>query len=1490
MSSLNINNKKRDEELSTISGVQFGVLSPEEIVRRSVVNITETTLYDSSGEPKFGGLFDPRMGVIERKKRCKTCEQTYVLCPGHFGHIELAKPVFNLQFKDYIRKILQCVCIRCSKLLVDKNDPAIKSIVNNKKPIERLDAIKNKVKTKVCGVLSTNKTDENTHGCGAVQPKYPQEEIEYIFAEWSHETNENGTVKKEQQKLTAEIVLHILKRISKEDAYVLGFSEDWCLPHWLICTVLPVVPPSVRPSVKMYNNQRSEDDITHKYNDILKHNNSLKEKLKNTDTPEDQIISWTNLIQYDVGTLMDNEQKGLPICTSRGGRSLKGFKQRLHGKEGRIRSNLMGKRVDFSARSVISPDANLNIEELGVPIKIAMNLTYPEIVNKYNIDKMYKLIRNGPKIYPGAKTWVKKNPENGDGRTRSLEYIQDVSSIVLNYGDVVNRHLLDGDVVLFNRQPSLHKMSMMAHKIRVMEGKTFRLNVDVCKPYNADFDGDEMNMHVPQSIQTAIELKYLAAVPKQIISPSSNSPIIVPSQDNLLGLYKITNDNVYFTQKEFMNLFVGVDDFDGTIPTPEINTESMVRWTGKQAVSVILPPINIINSKITIEKGILKKGSIEKKMSSLIVHIIFKDFGYKVAQRYLNNLQKIITRYMVRSGFSVGISDLIVPNDMRDRNEDIIINCKKEVVDIARQIHLNIFENVSKGVSELYEAKIQSLLGKTTKKIESETEKVLTKDNRVNFMVKSGSKGKATNICQMSCLLGQQMVDGKRIALGFANRSLPHYQKYDNGIESKGYVVNNFKDGLTPQEFFFHAMAGREGLIDTAVKTAKSGYIQRKLIKTTEDLKANHDYTVRNSNESIVQFIYGDDGFNSIYLEKQNFNHLILVKQEFLDNNIYLSNDIKWDSFMTKKAVDKMKSIKKNEEMFTEYNDYVLLMIKNLHDKIKSYVMKNNKPIDDISSDYTIFFPINFGRILQQLKITYKLNQKNKSDIDPIYIINMYKKLVDDCKINGNTNTLLQLLLIDKISPLYLLRDLRITRVAFDYLINMIYIKFHKSLVQGGEMVGPIAAQSIGEISTQLTLNTFHYAGVGEASNVNQGVPRLEELLNVGSKIKQPQLIIYLNEEYRKELATAEQVKYNLELVKIGDLIKSDAIYLEPSNNIDDVLQEDKDIMKIYSIFSELDNQYQSIPNNPWIIRLEFNHREMVEKNITMDEIYTVLNQQLNNSSIMFSDDNSGKLIFRMRLEFDSNKQNVDDDIQLLTKKIEEIKEIPIKGLEGIEKIYRPKENHTLIVPDGDLFKMDKEYYLETSGGDLFDVLIKDYVDSNRTTSINIVEIYQVFGIEAARWALEYQLNDVMTKSDSFTSPRNIGLLSDAMTYRGKIMAANRNGINQSDNDIGPLAKSSFEETTEQLKIASIFGSYDNINGVSSNIMVGQIPKCGTGDTKIILDEDKLIQTETPTTSKETFNIEEILQTNDYCDDNVDIAFDINNIDSDNVNLMSLNI
>ena len=416
--------------------------------------------------------------------------------------------------------------------------------------------------------------------CNFVQPsKFVKEGLAKIFAEWKDSSSTTNSVR---EHLNPERIHRMFKRITDEDCAIMGFDKNWCRPDWLICTVLPVCPPAVRPSVRQHTGQRSEDDITHKLIDIIKVNNNLKKKMEIKSTPAETIEGFWEYLQYNVATYVDNEIPNVTECRHRSGRALKVIVQRLKGKEGRIRGNLMGKRVDFSARTVITPDPNIKIDQLGVPLKIAKNLTYPEIVNKYNIARLTKMIRNGPDIYPGAKS-IKKI---SDGSSKSLLYI-DRENIELEIGDIVHRHLIDDDNVLFNRQPSLHKMSMMAHRVKVMKHNTFRLNVSVTTPYNADFDGDD-EYNVPQSIQTSIELRQLARVPLQIISPRTNAPLIKPVQDTMLGIYRITNDNVFFTEKEMMNMLVNIESFDGNLPEPAV-TEPFKRWTGYQLLSLILP-------------------------------------------------------------------------------------------------------------------------------------------------------------------------------------------------------------------------------------------------------------------------------------------------------------------------------------------------------------------------------------------------------------------------------------------------------------------------------------------------------------------------------------------------------------------------------------------------------------------------------------------------------------------------------------------------------------------------------------------------------------------------------------------------------------------------------------------------------------------------------------------------------------------------------------
>ena len=520
-----------EPETKNVKSVQFSILSPQEIRNRSVVEITKHETYDKD-VPIVKGLFDIRMGTTEMGRLCGTCNQDNINCPGHFGHIELARPVYHYHLIDYVPKILSCVCLNCSKLLLNKDDELVQNILK-KPPKTRFEMLYNlSQKVKRCG----DGENGNLDGCGYKQPdKYKIVAMKGIDAVWTKlviDDSNSSSIKK--QNLQIEQIKTVFEKITDEDCKYMGLSEMWCRPEWLICSCLPVPPPSVRPSVKQDNSQRMDDDLTHKLQDIIKTNNIVSTKIKNDKI--DDIDNWTSVLQYHIATLIDNElSSGVIPSTHRSGRPLKSIRQRLKGKEGRIRNNLMGKRVDFSARSVITPDPNIELDQLGVPQKIANNLTYPEKVNNINFNKLNQLLEKGYNVWPGIKSIIKK-----DSKMVITLNDNNINNIELEIGDIVNRNIMDGDYVLFNRQPSLHKMSMMAHRVKVMKGNTFRLNVSVTPPYNADFDGDEMNMHVPQSITSVCELKNLVSVKYQIVSPRENKPIITIVQDTLLGINKLS--------------------------------------------------------------------------------------------------------------------------------------------------------------------------------------------------------------------------------------------------------------------------------------------------------------------------------------------------------------------------------------------------------------------------------------------------------------------------------------------------------------------------------------------------------------------------------------------------------------------------------------------------------------------------------------------------------------------------------------------------------------------------------------------------------------------------------------------------------------------------------------------------------------------------------------------------------------------------------------
>ena len=1408
-------------EIEPIVGIQICVFSPDEIERRSVVEITNAGTYEGN-EPKIGGLFDPRMGVLDNGKECRSCGQTNHKCPGHFGHFRLARPVYYIQFLPFIQNVLSCICIRCSKLLVDKKFR--KHFLKRKGEARWRDVLTASKEIKRCG-------QETEDGCGARQPtRYLREGIARIVAEWDS-IDGGETKEKQRQPLEVEFVLRLFRRVLDEDVDFIGLNRFWCRPDWMICTVLPIPPPQVRPSVIQDNNQRSEDDLTHKLAEIIKTNNTYLQPRIQANAAKSVIDEWTNVLQYHIATLVDNQIPGVAPSAQRNGRPLKSIQQRLGSKEGRIRYNIQGKRVEFSARSVITPDPNISIAELGVPEKIAMNLTRPERVTEFNRTRLYRFVQNGPNKFPGAKTIRRAL----DGRIISLRHVN-TKDVVLNYGDIVNRHLMDGDIVLFNRQPTLHRMSMMAHKVKVLKYKTFRLNVSVTAPYNADFDGDEMNMHCPQSYEAATELEEIAAVPHQILRPRDGLPVIGVVQDTLVGSYRLTRDHVKFNRREFMNLMMWNRRFDGTLPTPRKETH----FSGHQVLSQLMPPINMemLNSskkKVIIRDGDVLEGQFDKgvfsKASKGIIHMTYNDYGSKQTVDLIDAMQNTIEQFLIYNGFSVGISDLIADSSTKDEMNVKIQEKKSDVETILLSLHQDLFDNNTGKTNQAeFEDKIFGILNKATELSGEIGYNSLANENRMTAMVRAGSKGGPINIAQMIACVGQQNIDGKRIPYGFEDRTLPHFKKYDDGAEARGFIENSFINGLTPTEFFFHAMSGREGLIDTAVKTADTGYIQRQLVKAMEDLVVQHDGSVRDANMNIAQFHYGEDGINSTKIESQSLELSKLTTADIardyglegVDLTPVLAEGVdRGDDGEALKAF--AKAVREDQKMVVE-------------------------GVFRSGNQGSIVAAVNLERLILNIKIKFGLSDKTRTNLTPLRVLSGITAVLEKTQ---KFHKMWAALLRHHMCPMKIIVRDRFTESAFDVLCEMLVTKNWQAWVQPGEQVGIIAAQSIGEPSTQMTLNTFHLAGVASKSNVTRGVPRLKELLKVTQNPKAVSLTIPLRKEYANSKAKAREVAQELELTLLRDMTVKTAIYYDPKDSAT-VLKEDRELLEFYRMFElsptgespDGEAASQEAAENAWskyILRLELNRQHMFDKNITMDDILFVLRRRFEDEvNLVYSDFNSQKLVMRIRLSEESFKDTKADPASLdalsAYKKFQNklLNSVIIRGVPGVKAVTFRKGSERLSYSKEDgKYATTEEYILDTDGSNFLEVMNHPAVDATRVTSTHVHDIYSQLGIEATRHILYTEIATLF--EDGQINYRHLGLLVDVMTRAGRLMSVDRYGINKLD--IGPLAKASFEETERILLKAAVFGEIDPVTGISANIMAGQPIRGGTAFSDILLDE-----------------------------------------------------
>ncbi|KAL3689206.1 hypothetical protein R1sor_015515 [Riccia sorocarpa] len=1459
-------------DLARVKTVQFGILGPDEIRQTSVVKIESSETYDR-GKPRMGGLSDPRLGTIDRHVKCETCSGTMAECPGHFGHLELAKPMFHIGFLKTVLALLRCVCYNCSKVLADEEDHRFKQAKKVRAPKQRLKKVleccKSKTKCEGGDVIDEDSKEEaekkKKHGgCGAAQPKISIDGMK-IIAEFKlpkKKQDEQDQYMPEpverKQQLSAEKILSILKRISDEEITLLGLNPKFARPEWLILQVLPIPPPPVRPSVMMDSSARSEDDLTHQLVMIIRHNNNLKRQEQNG-APTHIINEFAQLLQFHIATYFDNDLPGQPRATQRSGRPIKSICQRLKAKEGRIRGNLMGKRVDFSARTVITPDPNINIDELGVPWSIALNLTYPETVTPYNMERLKELVEYGPHPPPG-KTGAKYIIRE-DGQRLDLRFLKKSSDRHLELGYKVERHLNDGDFVLFNRQPSLHKMSIMGHRIRIMPYSTFRLNLSVTSPYNADFDGDEMNMHVPQSFETRAEVLELMLVPKCIVSPQANKPVIGIVQDTLLGCRKITKRDAFIEKDVFMNILMWWEDFDGKIPTPTILKPRPI-WTGKQVFNLIIPrQVNLMrqafghpdgetgdispgDTLVRIEKGELVCGILCKKSlgtsGGSLIHVIWEEVGPDAARKFLGHTQWLVNYWLLQQGFSIGIGDTIADSATMEKINDTIAKAKTDVKELIKQAQEKQLEaQPGRTMMESFENNVNRVLNNARDEAGSSAQKSLSESNNLKAMVTAGSKGSFINISQMIACVGQQNVEGKRIPYGFIDRTLPHFTKDDYGPESRGFVENSYLRGLTPQEFFFHAMGGREGLIDTAVKTSETGYIQRRLVKAMEDVMVKYDGTVRNSLGDVIQFLYGEDGMDSVWIENQKLDSLKMKKKEFENTYRFEIDTEDWNpDYMLPEAAEDLKNIQEFRNVFEA--------------EVKKLEADRRQMGTEIapSGDPNCYLPVNLKRLIWNAQKIFKVDTKKQSEMHPMEIVESVDRLQEKLKVvtgddpismeaQKNATLFFNCLLRSTLASKRVLKEWRLPKDAFDWVIGEIENRFLQSLVAPGEMIGCVAAQSIGEPATQMTLNTFHFAGVS-AKNVTLGVPRLREIINLAKKTKTPSLSVYLKPNVSGEKDKAKNVQCALEYTTLRSVTQATEIWYDP-DPMSTCIEEDVEFVRSYYEMPDEDVAPEKI--SPWLLRIELNREMMVDKKLTMADIAEKINLEFDDDlTCIFNDDNAEKLILRVRIMNDEApkgevSEQSEDDVFL--KKIESnmLTEMALRGIPDIRKVFI-REAKTQRFHEIDGFKPEKEWMLDTEGVNMLAVMCHEDVDATRTNSNHLIEVIEVLGIEAVRNALLKELRSVIEFDGSYVNYRHLAILCDIMTYRGHLMAITRHGINR--NDTGPMMRCSFEETVDILLDAAVYAEADHLRGVTENIMLGQLAPIGTGDFGLHLNEQML--------------------------------------------------
>ena len=1383
--------------MSRIENIRFRLATDDDNENKSFAQISSGEINSTDGQPVPGGVCDLSLGTMDKKYKCDTCSNPRKTCLGHRGHIKLNTEIIIPMCVQDTVQWLKIICFDCGHLMIER---------------ERL------LNATFTGSLLSTATgllnDKPCPNCKTPHSKIIRDAEDY-FTIWA----DNGTHK---IKLYPEMIKKIFSKIHP-DVLTIFKKTQATHPINFITKTLCVLPNSVRPPVHNFTgSSNTYHDFTNIIYHIVKRNillsNITEETFKHLDkngtiseeNDRNIQIFQQNIHDMILGTSASNDKKRRITV---GSKPFDSIMRKIQSKKGLLRNNLLGKRVIYMARSTISGNSSYRLDEVGLPLAIAQTLQVEETVQEYNYERLMGFFLNG-KTYPGCSNIIKKS---------TGEYC-DVSNIrekYLEIGDIVCRDVIDGDIAIFNRQPTLKGSSMGAHKIRIIKNDsvhTFQCNVLICKNYNADFDGDQMNLMVLHGVAARAEAKIINGVHTHFISEGTSAPQNGQDLDSIIGLYDLTR------------WFIKMDKYHAMAIYPDGVWEDKI-YEGRDLISMALSktPINYkkrpqsykemyaclnfheSEKMVEIENGKMLSGVLDKKsigqgVIGSLFHIVSREYGKLEAFNSIYTFQQIALNFMMYNGFTMSTSDIILSREQMKDIHRVIANVLTESQVITDNLDNGlIIPPIGLSVTQYYEKQqINALKPNDGELMAYILKSMNTKTNGFLKMVASGSKGSDANFISICAAIGQITINEERITKNYCHdRVMVYCPRSATDPEFFGYCANSYMVGSNLIQFIHQARNLRFALIAKAILTAVTGTFLRKGIINHQNSIVDNNRRVTKDGK-IVQFIYGEDGLNPKELEEVFISTIMMNDAQLAE---YIGDDAEF--------YEKVKS--ERDEYRRLYSSF-------------------EKTVDSINFNNRILSPINVKRfiecVLLKSKTTSVSDAEWKKNIALVYQLcdklpylhlNSYLESIKSpySAVEDNATWIYRVLIKSELTPKVLKR---MTNQEVLFICDKIWQFYAKALIDYGTNVGSLAAQIICEPLTQGMLNSGHKSATG--GSTKSGLIRFNEIYQVKNIEDEQTSIMSIPVDVKTE-EDAGKIASSIEHVTLKIFLRECKIIVESFYK----LRYTKTIGDVQ--WMEEFKKYKSPPTGDltnWCFRLVIDKSILVLKNISLELIVEKLNR-IQGIYLVHTPEIADEIVIRIWLRPSIKKSSSILDEEHVIKIKNEIIETPIRGSTRILRTQINKKNISTFADDGSIV-MKERYIINTSGTNLYSVALHTNIIKTQLTSNSIVDTYRMFGIVAAR-------NKIITESRLFlgeaVNDRHLQLYADEMTRTGKLTSLEAKGLAARE-PTNILTRMSFANPIGVSSHAAINGIKSKVVGPGSNLMLGAIPQVGTYYNKLIIN------------------------------------------------------